>query len=709
MNRNRITTATCLAILLLAQHAAAFDGYSAEVEKELAIVFTPTRLEQHRKNVPAGVTVITSKKLKTLGISSFAEAMRLVPGMRINKASGWDYRVNFHGTNALIPRRMLVLIDGMSVYRYGLAQVDWNRLALDVEDIERIEVTRAPSAVSYGSNAYQVVVNVITQHPKDVETVSLLAEAGSENHERYYGRASGQFGNTAIMASISQQSDDGFDLVSFENGKDPVPGAVDSQRVERYLVRAETDISAQDKLEFRFGGVRADIEEEEVDSNQIAPPEKLQEDWHAHTTYRRIFSEEHFIKLNAFIRKSHYEETWRACHPQAFFLRELRDLAAVNTDLAFTLISGNPQPGSTPEENQLLQAAGARLAQLGGDALLPLCGLGNNNFNEQSLVVEIEDTYQPFANTRINTGLGYRDNYTDSETYANGKIGSDHIYLFSNAEVMLTDVWVLNAGFIYENASNVEDPVFDPRVGLNFHYLPKHTVRVAYSRASRLPNILETDRDWNYYVTDWDREFDGRREGYFFLNTVGPDNLDPEKIDSYEIGFFGSDSRFTYDARLFRESLTQLISEKGTFFDYNLTNNSEVTLEGFEGEITYRVSPTLEVSGGYSYIDNDYTNFYENTAHSDHGSFANASYFSAAGTFSLAFYGNSKMAGERFHRWDITYLNSYSFAESSLLGLRFIASYQPTLDHGYHVRADSRTIHSFDSEWHHRAELTLSF
>lgn len=705
----KLTLISCCA-LLFSQSAFSFDDYSLEVEEELSTVFTPSRLEQHRKNVPAGVTVITSKKLKTLGISTFPEAMRLVPGMRINQASGWDYRINFHGTNALIPRRMLVLIDGMSVYRYGFAQVDWNRLAIDIEDIERIEVTRSPSAASYGSNAFQVVVNVITKHPQDVESVSLLAEAGSQNTQRAYARARGTIGNTAVMASISKHSDEGFDGVRFDNFKDPVPGAVDDQDVERFLIRTETNFSKQDKLELRFGGVRADIEEEEVDSAQIAPPEKSQEDWHAHATYSHVFNEKHFAKVQAYLRKSDYDESWRACRPAVLYLGALRELSQENTNLAFALVNGQTPEPTTPREAELVQATLVRLGELGGSAFEDLCGLGNQDHNEESFVVEIEDTYQPFDNTRINTGLGYKDNMAYSETYTGEEIGSEHWYLFSNAEIFITDSLVANAGFIYEDVSNVDDPVFNPRLGLNYHYLPQHTVRAVYSTASRLPNILETNRNWNYFVREWDREFDGRTEGYFFLTTNAPENLEPETIKSFEIGMFGSDNKYTYDVRVYREWLRDLISEKGTFFDFHLlTNNSEVTLDGFEAEVTYRVMPSLELSAGYSYIDTEYTNFFEQSAHSDHAGFANASYYSDAGTFSLAFYGNSALAGESYDRWDFTYLNSFKVGGSSLLGLRMTAGYLGSKDHAYQFREDNRAILYYDNAWHYRAELSLSF
>lgn len=702
-----------LALLLIcstlsSQPASAFDDYGTAIEEELSVVFTPARLEQHRKNVPAAVTVITSKKLKTLGITSFPEAMRLVPGMRVNRASGWDYRVNFHGTNASIPRRMLVLIDGMSVYRYGYAQVDWNRLAIDVEDIERVEVTRSPSAASYGSNAFQVVVNIITKHPQDVEPLSFSAEAGTEDTERYHIRGSGKLGNTAVQASVSKHSDNGFDRVSFDNFKNPVPGAVDDQGVERFLVRSETDISVKDTLELRFGGVRANLEEEEVDSNQLAPPEKTQQDWHAHVTFGHIFDKHHYAKVQAYMRKSDFNERWSACHPAALYLPELRELSNENPGLAWAIVRGNPQPGSSPVENALLGNVLARFNELGASAFLPLCGAGNHDNREQAVVIEVEDTYQPLDHIRINTGVGYRDNYTDSETFSGGKVGSEHFYILSNAEIFLSNNYVLNAGFIYEYASNVREPIFNPRIGLNHHYLPQHTVRITYSSASRLPNILETDRDWNYFVREWDREFAGQREGYFFLNTTTPRSLAPEEIESAEVGFFGSGAEYTYDVRIYKEWLTNLISEKGVFTDFDLSNNSEVTLRGLEAELTYRISPVVEISGGYSYIDNEYTNSYELTAHSDHAGFANASYYSPLGTFSLGYYGNDEMAGESYDRWDLTYLNSFKISHGFNLGFRLTASYLPSLDHAYQVHANNRAIHHFYDEWHYRSEITIS-
>ncbi len=698
-----------LLIFILPASVVALDDYLAEAENELSTVFTPTRLEQHRKNVPAGVTIITAKKLKELGISTLPEAMRLVPGMRINQASGWDYRINFHGTNALIPRRMLVLIDGMSVYLYGFAQVDWNRLAVNIDDIEKIEVTRSPSVVSYGANAFQVVVNIITKHPHDVDTLVLSSENGTENFKKHYGRISGEVGKTAYSLSLSKHADDGFDSVSFNGDRDPVPDGIDDQRVDKFLFRSETNIDSKNKLEFRFGSVEADVEEEQVDSAQLAPPEKIQEDWHAHVTYGHIFNKRHHMKLNTYIRKSSYTERWDLCRPAVLFLSELRDLALVNSDLANAIVAGNIPTGSNTQENQLIQAALTGIQGLGAAAFEPLCGSTNNDIDEQTLAVELEDTYQPFSHTRINARIGYKENEVNSETFTNGEVGSHHWHMISNAEILLSKSLTLNAGLIYEDASNIDDSVFNSRLGLNYHFTDSGTVRIAYSSGSRLPNILETDRNWNYFMRNWDREFDGMNEGYLYLNTTGTENLKPEEVESFEIGLFGSANNYTYDVRVYKEELRNLISEKPTFFDFNLTNDSRIDLLGFEAELSYRLSKQFEVSGGYSYIDTEYTNFFEQTAHSDHAGFANLTYYSGIGTLSTGYYGHSKMAGEDYGRWDAVYLNSFKLTKDAKLELRLLASYLTNLDHAYQITENNKIIHSYDDPWRYRIKVSLSF
>jgi outer membrane cobalamin receptor len=79
-----------------------------------------------------------------------------------------DYRVNYHGTNVLVPRRMNVLIDGVSVYQPLFARVDWTSLPIVIDDIDRIEVTRGSNSAAYGPNSLLAIINIISRHPRDV-------------------------------------------------------------------------------------------------------------------------------------------------------------------------------------------------------------------------------------------------------------------------------------------------------------------------------------------------------------------------------------------------------------------------------------------------------------------------------------------------------------------------------------------------------------
>ena len=151
------------------------------VESSYPLVITPARLRQSLADVPASVSVITGEMLRQFGIRSVPEALRLVPGMAVTHASGPDYRINYHGTNILSPRRMNVLIDGISVYRPAFSEVIWSQLPVVVEDIDRIEVTRGPNSAAYGPNSMLAVVNIITRHPTDVDRAFAAVTVGSQS------------------------------------------------------------------------------------------------------------------------------------------------------------------------------------------------------------------------------------------------------------------------------------------------------------------------------------------------------------------------------------------------------------------------------------------------------------------------------------------------------------------------------------------------
>lgn len=674
-------------------------------------VMTPARLKQNIKNVPAAVTVITSSRIRKLGISTLPEAMRLIPGMRITQASGWDYRINFHGTNALIPRRMLLLVNGMAVHRYGFAEIDWSILALDIEDIERIEATRSPSSASYGSNAFQVVVNIVTKHPQDVDKIVAKLESGSNGAYKYFGRLAGNIGATSYYLSLGRQGDNGFDFVTFDEDKAPAPTAVDDHDLDRLLFRSNTKISPNTSVELQLGGINARVEDEEVDPNQLAPPDRRHQDRHAQVVLNTMIGENHSIKLQASYRNDSFKETWNACNPAILFLTELRDLSDVNTALAQQLLNGVLPTGSTDEETRLINAAFTRIQSFGeGELSAPICGSGNQDHETRKRVIEIEDTFAFNGKVRMNTGIGYQDNDLNSETYSNGLVGSYHKYLFANLEYLPTHWLTINSGFMYESVSTVDNSAVAPRLGFNFHLNSSHTLRLAYSTGKRMPNILETDREWSYLVRNWNRTFDGRTEGRFFLTTRSPEGLRPESIKSYEIGLLGNIANtLKYDMRIFKEDLTDLISEKGRFFDYNLTNNNNADMHGFEAEVNYKLSSFLELDVGYSYLDADTSNIFEDSLHADHQGFGSLVYKSQLTDIALAHYSNSPITGESYDRTDLVFSNTVALMNDTLFTWRVTGSYFWHDKVAYRFQVNNRALSRYDRDFAVKAEIGISY
>lgn len=154
--------------------------------QDLPQVLTATRLKQSAAGVPGSMTVLDSQLIRASGARDIPELLRLVPGMMIGYSASNQPTVNYHGSNVSEARRMQVLIDGRSVYRAGLATVDWSDIPVALEDIERIEVFRGPNTVSYGANALMAVVNILTRSPADSQGTRLKLSRGADGVNDFY-------------------------------------------------------------------------------------------------------------------------------------------------------------------------------------------------------------------------------------------------------------------------------------------------------------------------------------------------------------------------------------------------------------------------------------------------------------------------------------------------------------------------------------------
>jgi iron complex outermembrane recepter protein len=141
---------------------------------------------QKLSRVPGAIYVITREEIERSGMSSVPELLRLVPGLHVARVNGSQWAIGSRGTVGVTQPRLLVLIDGRSIYTPIFSGVYWDMGMPLLEDIDRIEVIRGPGATIWGANAVLGVINIVTRHSK--ETQDTLVVAGGGSGDRAFGR-----------------------------------------------------------------------------------------------------------------------------------------------------------------------------------------------------------------------------------------------------------------------------------------------------------------------------------------------------------------------------------------------------------------------------------------------------------------------------------------------------------------------------------------
>jgi iron complex outermembrane receptor protein len=151
-----------------------------------------SRVEERLADAPAAVFVITGDEIRRSGVTTIAEALRLAPGVEVARRNSHSWSITIRGFNSDLANKLLVLIDGRSVYSPLYAGVFWDVQDTLLEDIERIEVIAGPGGTLWGANAVNGVINIITR-PVSTTTGAFL-EVGAGNEDE--GMASFRYGGT---------------------------------------------------------------------------------------------------------------------------------------------------------------------------------------------------------------------------------------------------------------------------------------------------------------------------------------------------------------------------------------------------------------------------------------------------------------------------------------------------------------------------------
>lgn len=150
----------------------------------------------------ASIYVITGDDIRRSGARTLPEALRLAPNLHVAQAHASGYAITARGLNNTAANKLLVLIDGRSVYTPLFSGVFWDVQDVLLEDVERIEVISGPGSTLWGTNAVNGVINVITRSARDTQGTLLAAGAGNREFggAARYGGSLGSNGGYRLYA-----------------------------------------------------------------------------------------------------------------------------------------------------------------------------------------------------------------------------------------------------------------------------------------------------------------------------------------------------------------------------------------------------------------------------------------------------------------------------------------------------------------------------
>src|SRR5690606_16913150 len=122
-----------------------------------------SRHPEKLSSAASAVQVITGEDIRRSGAATLPEALRLAPNLQVAQVNGREWAINARGFNSTAANKLLVMIDGRTVYTPLYSGVFWDAQHVLLEDVERIEVVSGPGGTLWGSNAVNGVINIVTK------------------------------------------------------------------------------------------------------------------------------------------------------------------------------------------------------------------------------------------------------------------------------------------------------------------------------------------------------------------------------------------------------------------------------------------------------------------------------------------------------------------------------------------------------------------
>jgi len=487
---------------LLAQAASAAVSeidYLADVPTVISV----SRLAQTVEDTPGAVTILDRTFIRMTGARNVVEVLRFVPGFQTTTSFETDAPMaTYHGRADDWANRIQVLVDGRSVYSgllQGSAGIGWQTLALD--DIDRIEVLRGSNSATYGARAFLGVVNIISRDVHETIGAAASLTRGENGVEDGGLRLGWSAGDASFRLSTDSMSDDGL------------KGAFGKNRTERFNLSSHWALGQGADLDLRAGSVAINAGRGSSEPGQFGNPTRMR-----------------------FMGSQYVQADWRTA------LDESQDLS----------VSASHTENTERDSFTFL-----------GHLVLPINGVGVDfygatvNFGgiEYTDTLTAQHTFRISPTLRGAWGAEWRQENVNSRAQFDqlGGVTTNFYRLFGSTEWRLNDDLLFNAGVLAEN-STIGGNSVSPRVMLNWHLRPGHTLRAGMSTAFRPPSAYEKFGQVQYYDP-----VGNVPTGYFAYNNG---SLNSEKLLSRELGYHYAhqESAVSGDVRVFSEHISDGIT-----------------------------------------------------------------------------------------------------------------------------------------------------
>jgi iron complex outermembrane receptor protein len=367
-------------------------------------VTTASKEPETLRKVAAAIYVITQEDIRRSGATSLPEVLRLAPGVEVARVDSDHWSVAIRGFGAVLESKLLVLIDGRSVYTPLFAGVYWEVQATPLEDIDRIEVIRGPGGTIWGANAVDGVINIITKSAKDTHGSMVSLGGGNVDQasaDYRYGSGNGRGLDYRLYATGFTRGpefhSDGRNFDAWRMGQ--AGFRTDWKKSDRDNFTLQGDIYDEDAGETTTFGLYSPPSQVTVNGNAELSGGNLLGRW------KRVLNERSDFQIQAYYdRTRHFE-------PE---IGETRDTFDVDFLHHLTL----------PWQQDLLWGVGARVSPGSFVQLVPTIDFLPHHLTDQIYSGFVQDEIA-FLDKRISLTMGSKfehNNYTGFEAQPSARL-----------------------------------------------------------------------------------------------------------------------------------------------------------------------------------------------------------------------------------------------------------------------------------------------